>query len=258
MTLSRSIGRRGFTLLELLAVIATIAVLAALLLPILGKAKMKAQRTACVTNLRQLGQAWMNYHTDNNGLLVPSYPETREAWVQGDVSQPNEAGNTELVRQGRLYPYVQNVSSYRCPTDRGVLIDGKRVPTARSYSMNCFMGARSPNLPLIPETASGYVSSFAKDSDLRRPSELWVLIDEDERSINDGFFITDPTAAVWIEFPTVAAHRHNFSYVLNFADGHAEFRRYSDPRTFDLKTNRTDQVGNPDLARLARSSTVPK
>ena len=65
---------RGFTLLELLAVIATMTILAALLLPVLGKAKIKAQQTACLSNLRQLGLAWMQYYADNNGRLVESYP----------------------------------------------------------------------------------------------------------------------------------------------------------------------------------------
>src|SRR5437870_5330427 len=66
-------ARAGFTLLELLAVIATIAIMAALLFPILGKAKIKAQQTACHSNLRQLGLAWVLYYGDNNGRLVESY-----------------------------------------------------------------------------------------------------------------------------------------------------------------------------------------
>jgi prepilin-type N-terminal cleavage/methylation domain-containing protein len=258
MKLGRSIRRQGFTLIELLAVIATIAILAALLLPILSKAKIKAQRTACFSNLRQLGVAWQMYYTDNNGYLVPSFPGNPEAWVQGNMTNAADAVNTDLISQGRLYHYAQNVSTFHCPGDLGVTIGGKNVASVRSYSMNCFMGARDPNLPPIPETAIGYKSFFAKDSDLPRPSELWVLIDEDERSINDGFFIADPGAHTWFDFPALSAHRHNFNFTLNFGDGHSEIWHPKDPRTLQVVSPETDQFGNADLDRLARATAVPQ
>src|SRR5215472_19354662 len=98
MNLSQSIRRRGFTLLELLAVIATIATLAALLLPILSKAKIKAQQTSCLSNLRQLGFAWEMYYSDNNGRLVESWPgdptaPNPYAWVQGDMTKLSDVNN---------------------------------------------------------------------------------------------------------------------------------------------------------------------
>src|SRR2546423_10191709 len=185
---------RGFTLIELLVVVATIGLLAALLLPVLNKAKIKAQRTRCRSNLQQLGFGWIMYYQDNAGLLVQSYPQSNpNAWVLGDMRNPSEALNADLIRQGKLFPYNRDVTLYHCPTDQGVRIANKTVASVRSYSMNCFMGDRPPPAPaVIPPTASAYVSFFARDSELRRPSQLWVLIDEDERSINDGFFVTDP------------------------------------------------------------------
>ncbi len=264
MKLSPSIRLRGFTLLELLAVIGTIATLAALLLPVLGKAKIKAQQANCVSNLHQLGIAWGLYHLDNGGRLVESYPGPRSdntnTWVLGDMSKPAEADNPELIRAGKLYQYSRNVSVYHCPGDTGAITpDGQRVNSLRSYSINSFMGWRPPDAPpVIPETASQFVPFFSKESELQRPSDMWVFIDEDERSINDGFFVTDPTAHLWFDFPSLSIHRHNYSYSLTFADGHTDLWRSRDPRSHDIAKSETEATGNVDLQQLARASAVPK
>lgn len=256
--LGRSIRRRGFTLIELLAVIATIAILASLLLPILSKAKVKAQRTACFSNLRQLGLAWSTYAHDNGGALVPSHPSSPEVWVKGDMTRAAEATNANYIREGKLYDSSQSIGIYHCPADQGVTIDGAIYPSVRSYSMNGFMGARDVSLGPIPSSADNYTWFYAKDSELPRPSQMWVLIDEDERSINDGFFVTDPTGGMWFSLPALSAHRHNFSYTLAFADGHSEVWRCRDPRTFQITGVRTEQSGNVDLARLANATTTPR
>ena len=257
MKLDQPERRSGFTLIELLAVVATIAILASLLLPILGKAKVKAQRTNCSSNLRQLGLGWVMYHSDNNGWLVESYPTNADAWVQGDMQKLVEATNAALIAQGKLFSYEKNVQLYQCPADKGVEIAGKRIASVRSYSMNAFMGGRNAKLGPIPQSAQNYIWFYRKDSEIRRPSDLWVLLDEDERSINDGFFVTDPAAREWIDFPALSAHRHNYSFGLNFADGHSKIWAVRDPRTRSVSHHETEQAHNPDLEQLAGSSTTP-
>lgn len=257
MILGRSCRRYGFTLIELLAVIATIATLAALLLPVLSRAKIKAQQTSCLSNLHQLGLAWTMYYGDNGGQLAESYPTNNPyVWVQGNMKNTSDATNVALIQQGKLYPYNQNTVIYHCPGDHSVGNGG--VPAVRSYSMNCFMGARDPDLAPIPATAANYVPFFARDADLLRPADLWVMVDEDERSISDGFFVTDPTANIWFDFPATSEHRHNFSYVLDFADGHSEIWRLRDSASFAVAQNVTEQSGNMDLQRLAAASTTSK
>src|ERR1700734_3478816 len=70
-------GRDGFTLIELLVVVSIIALLIAILLPALGKAKVQANKTACGTRIRGLGTALASYlaEYDNrfpiNGILMP-------------------------------------------------------------------------------------------------------------------------------------------------------------------------------------------
>jgi prepilin-type N-terminal cleavage/methylation domain-containing protein len=250
---------RGFTLLELLTVIATILILATLLLPILNRAKEKAHRTTCLSNLRQLGIAWALYADENQGFLAESYPTNNpDAWVQGDMSNANEARDADLIRRGKLFPYNQSAAIYHCPSDDGVTIDGRKVASVRSYSMNGFMGARDPHLGPMPATATEYVLFYAKDTDIPHPEQMWVVVEEDPRSINDGFFMTDPTARVWYDFPVSLPGRHGGTYVLNFADGHSSVWRINDQRTFQVCLKQTEGSGNTDLARLARATATRK
>jgi len=87
---------------------------------------------------------------------------------------------------------------------------------------------------------------------------MWVSVDEDERSINDGFFVTDPTAQTWIDFPplrligTISALGWS-SRIVSCRDLDS-----SRPGHTKLAHNRTAQPGNTDLERLARASATHK
>jgi len=99
--------RMGFTLIELLVVITILGVLAALLFPVFLKARENANKTVCVSNLRQIGLALQMYQADDSGVLPPMF---------GDASSIPVNERTGL---DTLQPYEHDPALYHCPDRRG-------------------------------------------------------------------------------------------------------------------------------------------
>jgi prepilin-type N-terminal cleavage/methylation domain-containing protein/prepilin-type processing-associated H-X9-DG protein len=272
----------GFTLVELMVVVAMIAVLAGLLLPSWSQARQRAEGVVCLNHLRQLQTAWHLYSVDHNGRLCVAFVSRAlpqlPMWVEGDMkplhSTPDVQTNKASLLAagpGRLGPWVGAADVYHCPSDRSTTnVFGRKGPfRVRSYSMNVLVGPGSslvsPGDPVVfpPESLT-----TMDDLNSVMASQLWVFIDEHEVTIDGpGFHLP------WRHGPDFQwdgqwpARRHGNKGGLSFADGHVELPKWRNPRTgprcrsfADMVAAGWDARGNVDynwLWERTRGGSLP-
>jgi len=244
----------GFTLIELLVVIAIIAILAAMLLPALAKAKVRANAVRCMSNTKQITTAWIMYAHENNDFVL-----TSRAWMGGSVDPGNpDMINTTYLTQSLLNPYLGgNIGVYRCPADKRTYAG---QPVVRSMSMNGWFCPANQQDPYCWPAGQSYELHFKLSQMMRPgPARTFVILDESEKTINDGFFAIDmagydPRNPASLSFIDVPGTFHDKAGSLSFADGHSEIHKWRDPRT--AKANLFESSpNNPDLEWFQERST---
>jgi len=268
---------RAFTLIELLVVIAVIALLLALLIPVLASAREQGQRAVCLSNLKQLTLAWFAYATEHDGMLV--YGDTGtlirktkingaiktitlEGWSGSAFSARTRAELIEDPNKGALWPWIRDVDIYRCPRIQpDYFRTYATVPSANGGTK-------------VPGTFSNYgfylgirvgstVLKLSRLSDIVNPGagQRAVFIDGGNPTAINGSYYVEYLQPRWRA--SGAPIHHNDGMTISMADGHAEYwkwkgretvvdavRRYGGSFLYEPQT----EDGLYDLQRLQKAT----
>lgn len=225
-------SRTGFSIVELLVVISTISILAALLLPALRQTRARSHAIGCLSNLKQLQVAWMMYSDDNDGYLVPNADSPGVQWVKAGSAlqlKPSDLTNTVFLTDSRsaaFAKYIKEKRVYRCPGDDSTVTIGTRKHArVRSYTLSDQLG-NSPEAP-------GAINRLS-DINYPGPTRRFTFIDTHPGWSGNNYFVS-PKPQNLQAFSSLPASSHGRIGTLAYADGHIELTRWRDPRTWSTK-----------------------
>jgi len=256
---------KGFTLIELLVVIAIIAILAAILFPIYAKAKESARKATCVSNMKQIGNAFRMYIGDYEDTFPTNRswadasksalgPIIREVWLSLNTWDPDGDQIPDRFEKGApyvegLYPYLERIvgsedpatiwkcpkakaSTYPKPSGRGGA-DTASSRAAVTYAMNFYMV--EANEGMLKSTADVMLlrEMDAKVNSILRPTETPVGAIDPAPNCP---FLCSEADAYGIPKTELKPQMHANGSHLLFADGHAKYYKVSEMSNIGITT----------------------
>jgi len=211
--------RRGFTLIELLVVIAVIAILAAILFPVFARAREKARQSNCLSNVKQVTLALLQYAQDYDGCFPAPYnwhPVSSLAYWTVHIQ-----------------PYIKNTQIMRCPSREATSGFATTYP---HYGMSCsvMQWSRIDGYACGPNGPKS--ASPLSDADVPFPAESAIIAEASYYGPDDlrlGVYRTGTLLPNGYHYQS--AYPHNDGRNVGFFDGHAKwYRRYAD-RQFGVR-----------------------
>ena len=237
--------KSGFTLIELLVVIAIIAILMGILMSALQRVREQGKRATCLSNLKQLTLAWTIYADDHDDKIVcgdsgeytgmysnanapfneSHYKEV--PWVQVDWrANMTEEAKQIAIKDGALYPYVQNLKIYKCPVVENKVLEAYDhiSPPVRTYSI-----VDSMNCKFWPDLKTTMIKRRLQ---IEGPAFRAVFLDDGGTCPSAlGGWTVYSNQWQWWDPPPI---RHGDGSTFSFADGHSEYHKWEDLRTIEF------------------------
>ena len=209
---------RAFTLIEILVVIAIIAILASILFPVFARARENARRTSCISNLKQIGLGTMMYTQDYDEKYPPTYILTSQPAPGGEDWSSGVAWYWQQI----LYPYTKSMQLYRCPSTT------TNLPNAMSnnYGVNLYViSLNSLSMATINAPATTYL---IMDSGEYRIDAYYTFNSSGHYYLpGEGKAGRDCSSVTTINKSDCENGRHFDGVNMTFADGHVKWLKSS-------------------------------